>query len=152
MTNIFPFAASTPASAFKLSRRTLSLIVFGVGLGLAGCSQAGADGDSVTLEAARSELDAGRAVLIDIREPAEHAAGVAQGAQLLPMSQLGTRLAEIPTAPDKPVFLICNSQNRSSSTLGALRERGYKHVRYVQGGMSEWTRRGWPLVKPGDLR
>lgn len=153
MTTISPFAVSAPTSAFKRSRRKLALIVLlGLGLGLAACSQAGVDGDSVTLEAARAELDAGRAVLIDIREPAEHATGVAQGAQLLPMRQLGTRLAEIPTAPDKPVLLICNTQNRSSSTLGALRERGYKHVRYVQGGMSEWTRRGWPLVKPGDLR
>jgi len=46
------------------------------------------------------------------------------------------------------VLLICNTQNRSSSTLSALRERGYAHVRYVQGGMSEWNRRGWPVVRP----
>lgn len=107
------------------------------------------DRDAVSLEAARAEHEAGRAILIDIREPEEHATGVAPGARLLPMRQLGARLGEIPLDPKKPVLLICNTQNRSSATLRALRERGYGHVRYVAGGMSEWARRGWPLVRPG---
>jgi rhodanese-related sulfurtransferase len=115
---------------------------------MAACSPQAAVTDSVTLDFARAEHEAGRAILIDIREPNEHAMGVAKGAQLLPMRQLGARLAEIPTTTDKPVLLICNTQNRSSATLSALRERGYAHVRYVQGGMSEWMRRGWPVVKP----
>lgn len=105
--------------------------------------------DSVTLETAREALQSGRAVLIDIREPDEHARGVAPGARLLPMSQLRQRTMEIPTDPAKPVYLICNTQNRSSATLHALRAHGYGHARYVVGGMSEWTRRGWPLVRPG---
>lgn len=108
-----------------------------------------ADELSVSLDAARAELESGRAVLIDIREPSEHATGVARGARLLPMSQLGQRLAEIPADPQQPVLLLCNTQNRSSKTLKALRERGYGNVRFVEGGMSEWVRRGWPVVKPG---
>lgn len=110
---------------------------------------AAAEPDFVDLSTARAEHEAGRAVLIDIREPEEHASGVARGAQLLPMRQLGNRLAEIPTDPRRPVLLICNTQNRSSATVRALRQRGFAHVRYVQGGMSEWARRGWPLVAPG---
>ena len=117
-------------------------------LSLMACGAQGTDENSVSLETARTELENGRVMLIDIREPGEHATGVAQGAKLLPMSQLAARLSEIPTATDKPVFLICNTQNRSSKTLKALRERGYPHVRFVQGGMSEWSRRGWPLIKP----
>jgi rhodanese-related sulfurtransferase len=85
-----------------------------------------------------------------VREPREHATGVAAGARLLPMSQINQRLAEIPTDAGKPVFLICNSQNRSPVVLRALRNTGgYGHVRYVHGGMSEWAKRGWPMVKPG---
>lgn len=107
-----------------------------------------ADDLSVSLDEARAAHEAGRALLIDIREPDEHATGVAAGAVLLPMSQLARRLAEIPTNPEQPVLLICNTQNRSSRTLKALRERGYGHVRFVNGGMSEWAKRGWPMVKP----
>jgi len=105
--------------------------------------------DFVSLDVAREALQSGRVVLIDVREPDEHARGVAPGARLLPMSQLRQRVGEIPVDPAKPVFLICNTQNRSSATLKALRPHGYGHVRYVEGGMSEWARRGWPLVKPG---
>jgi len=106
--------------------------------------------DFVNLDEARALHESGQVILIDIREPREHATGVAAGARLLPMSQLNQRLGEIPTDPQKPVLLICNSQNRSPVVLRALRGTGgYAHVRYVHGGMSEWARRGWPMVKPG---
>lgn len=141
-------SSSSPSQASTFSRRHLSILMLALGLGMTACSDAANVNDSVSLDAARTEFEAGRAILIDIREPSEHATGVAKGAQLLPMRQLGGRLAEIPTATDKPVLLICNTQNRSSATLSALREKGYKHVRFVQGGMSEWVRRGWPVVKP----
>ena len=115
---------------------------------LTACGDSVASADAVSLDLARAEHEAGRAILIDIREPEEHATGVAAGARLLPMRQLNQRLAEIPVRADQPVLLICNTQNRSSATLRALRERGYGHVRFVSGGMSEWARRGWPLVRP----
>lgn len=104
--------------------------------------------DRISLEDARRAHEAGEAVLIDIREPHEHALGVAAGAQLLPMSQLSQRAAEIPRDPGKPVLLICNTQNRSAATLRALRRHGFGHVRYVHGGMADWVRRGWPVVPP----
>ncbi len=141
----------SPSNAFqagKFSRRHLSFLVMGLAMGMTACGDAANAADSVSLDAARTEFEAGRALLIDIREPNEHATGVAKGVQLLPMRQLGARLSEIPLATDKPVLLICNTQNRSSATLSALREKGYKHVKFVQGGMSEWNRRGWPVVKP----
>jgi rhodanese-related sulfurtransferase len=75
---------------------------------------------------------------------------VIAGARLLPMSQLKTRVGEIPSGANQPVLLICNTQNRSSATWKALREQGYTNVRFVQGGMSEWNKRGWPTVKPAS--
>ena len=135
------------------TNRQRRILLLGIAAVLADSANAGrhlpADGDVVSLDQARTEFEAGRAILIDIREPDEHATGVAPGAMLLPMRQLGRRLAEIPTDPSRPVLLICRTQNRSSATLRALREHGYGHVRYVHGGMSEWARRGWPMVKPG---
>lgn len=135
-------------SASRFGRRRFGSILLCSALVTAGAARAAGEPDAVSLETARAEHEAGRAILIDIREPDEHATGVAAGARLLPMRQLGARLGEIPIDPNKPVLLICNTQNRSSATLRALRERGYAHVRYVKGGMSEWTRRGWPMVKP----
>lgn len=130
---------------FVNRREVAALLSTGALLAPAGAAR---PSDGVTLEVARAEFEAGRALLIDIREPAEHATGVAAGARLLPMRQLGARLGEIPNDPKQPVLLICNTQNRSQATLDALRQRGYGNVRFVQGGMSEWVRRGWPTVAP----
>lgn len=132
---------------FQMNRRTVvALLGFGA-LGSAH-AQARIDSDSVTLEVARQELESGHSLVIDIREPQEHATGVAPGMQLLPMRQLASRISEIPNDPKRPVLLICNTQNRSSTTWKFLRDKGYTNIRFVQGGMSEWARRAWPLVKP----
>jgi rhodanese-related sulfurtransferase len=125
--------------------------LLGLALAATAASASAPESDVVSLDEARARFEAGEVILIDIREPREHANGVAAGAHLLPMSQLGQRVAEIPTDAGKPVFLICNSQNRSPVVLRALRNSGgYAHVRYVHGGMSEWARRGWPMVKPAS--
>jgi rhodanese-related sulfurtransferase len=127
----------------RLAAAVLCLAAVGVAHG-----QRLTDADSVSLEIARNELESGRSIVFDIREPQEHAGGVAAGMRLLPMRQLAARLNEIPNDPKRPVLLICNTQNRSSATLKFLREKGYTNVRFVQGGMSEWGKRAWPLVKP----
>jgi rhodanese-related sulfurtransferase len=106
---------------------------------------------NVSLEQARAEHEAGKVLMIDIREQQEHATGVAQGVVLLPMSQVAQRVAEIPKRADQPVLLICNTQNRSRAVTEALKEQGFTNIRYVNGGMSEWAKRGWPMVKPQDL-
>lgn len=106
---------------------------------------------NVTLEQARAEHEAGRVLMIDIRESQEHATGVAQGVVLMPMSKVAQRVAEIPKQTDQPVLLICNTQNRSRAVTEALQEQGFTNIRYVNGGMSEWAKRGWPMVKPQDL-
>ena len=131
-----------------LDRRSL-LLMPALGLWpLAGCNaQPAADGQ-VSLDEARRLMERGEARVFDIREPDEHATGVARGMALLPMSQLKQRLGEIPQDPNQPVLLICNTQNRSGRVVRAMREAGWANVRFVQGGMSEWARRGWPLVKP----
>jgi len=136
-------------SANLLSRRTLAGALALALIGGSLTAAASTKTDVVSLDFARAELQAGRAIVIDIREPEEHATGVAAGARLLPMRQIAARLAEIPTDPQLPVLLICRTQNRSGATLKKLRANGYGHVRYVRGGMSEWARRGWPMVKPG---
>ena len=102
----------------------------------------------VNLEAARDALDKSSAIVIDIREPSEHATGVAKGARLIPMSQLSQRIKEVPQGADQPVLLICNTQNRSSRVAEQLRAAGYNNISYVNGGMSQWAARGWPMVKP----
>jgi rhodanese-related sulfurtransferase len=103
---------------------------------------------AITLEEARDALAKSTAVVVDIREPSEHATGVAKGALLIPMGQFPSRVAELSKSGKQPIILMCNTQNRSSRLAEQLQSAGYSNISYVKGGMSQWTARGWPLVKP----
>ena len=126
----------------------LTTLAISAALTLGACSPAAPPEHQVSLDEARQLLEQGRVLMFDIREPDEHATGVAQGMRLLPVSQLDKRVGEIPKDPGQPVLIICNTQNRSSKVVEALREAGWTNVRFVNGGMSEWAKRGWPMFKP----
>ena len=100
----------------------------------------------ISLDEAQKLFNEGKIVVIDVREPNEHATGVIKGAKLLPLQQLSSRIAEVPK--DKPVYFICHTQNRSPRAANFLSESGWTNVSYVEGGMSDWNRRKLPTVKP----
>lgn len=135
-----------------ITRRTLGLLGAAALALAAGCSaDATPDPLRVSLEEGRQLFESQQVVMFDIREPDEHATGVANGARLLPMSQLNQRAGEIPKDPAQPVLIICNTQNRSIKVVQAMKEAGWTNVRYVHGGMSTWAQNGWPMVKPFGL-
>ena len=136
-------------SSLLRAHRALALaLAVGIATLNVGCSDPIEAADHVSLEQARAEHEAGKVMLVDIREPREHKTGVAAGAVLLPMSELGEKIGQLPQSPDQPVLLICNTQNRSKATLLKLKQQGYTNIRYVDGGMSQWAAKGWPMVAP----
>lgn len=130
----------------KLRKFLSTLACGGLLLALQGAAHAATP--SVTLEQARAALEKSSAVVVDIREPDEHASGVAKGALLIPMAQLEKRLGDITKSKTQPILLFCATQNRSSKMAEQLQAAGYTNASYVKGGMSQWSARGWPLVKP----
>lgn len=85
------------------------------------------------------------AVLLDVREREEWAAGHAPGAVHAPLSALmaGGRLPR--AAQDRPVVAICRSGRRSREAAELLTARGVDAVD-VLGGMGAWTEAGLPVV------
>ena len=100
-------------------------------------------------EAARL-IEAGEAVLIDVREPAEWSRGVAQPALLHAMSDLrGSRQHWNPTLEQhrgKMILLYCASGMRSGAAARQLRTEG--HDAHNIGGFSRWGRSGLPTRQP----
>lgn len=83
------------------------------------------------------------AVLLDVREDDEWAAGHAAGAVHLPMSSIRTRVDELPDAP--VVHVICRAGGRSAQVTSWLNEQGRTAVN-VEGGMQEWAHSGREMV------
>jgi len=83
------------------------------------------------------------AILVDVRQPVETRAGTAPGAVLIPLTEFGRRLVELPR--DRPILTICRSGHRSPIAARQLRAAGYD-VTDVDGGMLAWEQAGLPLT------
>ena len=84
------------------------------------------------------------AVLVDVREQDEWDVVHAPTAQLLPLSTLTERFAELPAGV--PLLIVCHSGMRSARACDFLAENGYD-VANVIGGMSAWAAAGGPVVQ-----
>lgn len=83
------------------------------------------------------------AVVLDVREPGEWAAGHIETAVHIPIGQVTRRLGEIPQGD--PLYVICRSGSRSARVADFLRAQG-THAVNVTGGMQDWAAVGKPMV------
>jgi rhodanese-related sulfurtransferase len=83
------------------------------------------------------------AVLLDVREDDEWAAGHAPHAVHIPMGEIAGRLDELPA--DANVLVICRSGGRSARVTAYLNANGWDAVN-VDGGMRSWADSGRPVV------
>jgi rhodanese-related sulfurtransferase len=82
------------------------------------------------------ELVAGGAALIDVRSPAEYAAGHLAGARNIPVQEIRARAAEV-GPKQTPVVGYCASGSRSAAAAMLLRSAGFAKVVNL-GPMSAW--------------
>lgn len=75
--------------------------------------------------------------LIDIRNPGERESGTIPGATPIPLAQLRTRLADVPS--DKPIVVHCAGGWRSSVAASLLRAQGFDNVSDLAGGYNAWA-------------
>ena len=87
------------------------------------------------------------AILIDVRETYEHAAGMAAGAIALPRAQVAQGIAQIVPDRNAEILTICAHGQRSLTAAQVLAELGYTHVASVSGGTAEWISEGLPMAQ-----
>jgi adenylyltransferase/sulfurtransferase len=75
-------------------------------------------------------------MLIDVREPHEHAIARIEGARLIP---LGTLMEHIDSLPaDREILVHCKMGMRSAKAVEMLMARGFTRVKNVLGGIDAW--------------
>ncbi len=87
-----------------------------------------------------------KAVMIDVSEPGEYAAGHAIGARNVPLGQLEGAKA-LPSNKALPLVLICASGARSVRGAAQLRKAGYEKAFTVAGGNGAWRDAQLPIEK-----
>jgi rhodanese-related sulfurtransferase len=82
--------------------------------------------------------------LLDVRTQEEWVDYHAPGTTLIPLDELPSRLAEVPT--DQTVVVICRSGNRSQQGRDILQKSGYDQVTSMAGGLKTWQAKGYPVI------
>ena len=88
--------------------------------------------------------------VLDVREPEEfsHGLGHIDGALLVPLGQLESRLGELPRG--RPVVTVCRSGARSARAAAMLGKAGFGEVANLSGGMLRWRAEGYPARGAGE--
>jgi rhodanese-related sulfurtransferase len=92
---------------------------------------------------AKTWVEEDKAVLIDIREPDEHAREHISGARLASLSRFGTR--EFAQEGEKIAIFHCDSGNRTRQAAPQILSLGFKEVYHLEGGLQAWKRAGLPV-------
>ncbi|HSN72738.1 MAG TPA: rhodanese-like domain-containing protein [Steroidobacteraceae bacterium] len=90
-------------------------------------------------------LDAGRILLVDVREPAEYAAERIHGALLYPLSTFDA--TALPPDDPREVVFHCGSGKRSLAAAQKRLAAGAPQARHMAGGIGGWRAAGLPTVR-----
>ena len=87
------------------------------------------------------------ALVLDVREDAEYAAGHLPRARHIPLGQLAGRIDEIAKFKEKPVIVTCRSGARSGSACRAIKRAGFTQVFNLKGGIGAWSQANLPVER-----
>ena len=88
-----------------------------------------------------------KAVVIDVCEPEEFAAGHVGGARNVPLGQLQERLPQVAKNKAVPVILVCAKGARAQRAVGIAKGLGYDKAQALAGGLAAWKAASMPVEK-----
>lgn len=77
-------------------------------------------------------------VILDVRQPEEHAEQNIPNAMLIPLGELPARLDELEQYRDRELIVYCRSGNRSGQACMFLSMQGFTNPVNLEGGMLQW--------------
>ena len=95
--------------------------------------------DPMTLN---KRLEEGSVILIDVREPNEHAREHIDGAKLVPLSRF--QAADFAGLRDKTAVFHCHSGGRTTANAQLLATKGFRDAYQLGGGIVAWKAAGLP--------
>jgi len=98
----------------------------------------------------RADVDKGALpyLLIDVREPQEHAQGIIPGAVPIPRGVLEMQIIKATQDENRPIVCYCGGGTRSLFAAQQLKKMGFTDVKSMVGGFGAWSKGGHPVAKP----
>jgi rhodanese-related sulfurtransferase len=101
----------------------------------------------ITASAAVQLINRSRAVVVDVSEAAEFAAGHVTGAKNVPLGELESRLPLVMKNKALPLILVCATGARSGRATAIAKKLGYEQAQALGGGLKAWKDANLPLEK-----
>lgn len=96
-------------------------------------------GDAITPQELKALLDRGQAPrILDVRNPEEIAICRIAGSTVIPLPELGGRLAELDRSEE--LIVHCKSGVRSAKAIVLMREAGFTRLKNLSGGILAWIK------------
>ena len=106
----------------------------------------GVGGGRVSAADAVRMINREKAVLIDISEPAEYAAGHPVGARSVPLAALETS-RDLPKNKSLPLVVVCQTGSRAPRAVAVLKKLGFENTTALAGGLAAWRAANLPVEK-----
>jgi adenylyltransferase/sulfurtransferase len=102
--------------------------------------------EEITASELKALMDAGADIqLIDVRQPGEYAFAKIDGAKLIPLGEIVSRMKEID--PNRETVIHCKMGGRSAQAIDVLRRSGFTgNLRNLAGGITAWSNEVDPTV------
>lgn len=99
----------------------------------------------VTVEEAKSLVESNVSlIIVDVRTREEYDSGHIEGAILIPVSELESRINEL--SKEEELLIYCRTGNRSSNSVNILKANGYTKIFHMNDGIIAWIQAGYPTV------
>ena len=102
---------------------------------------------ALTANGAVQRINRDKAVVVDVREVDEFAAGHIAAAKNLPIGQLENKLAATVKNKSLPLILVCATGARANKALATATKLGYAQVEVLSGGLKAWKEANLPVEK-----
>lgn len=104
-------------------------------------------GGGLTPDGAVTLINREKAVVIDVCESEEFAAGHVGGAKNIPLNSLDDKLAGAIKNKALPVILVCQTGARSARGVAIAKKLGYDNAQSLHGGLKAWIAANLPIEK-----
>ncbi|QXL83139.1 rhodanese-like domain-containing protein [Comamonas sp. NLF-1-9] len=132
---------------FLLENWYLIVLALVSGSMLAWPTLSGGGGAGLTPTQAVQLINREKAVVVDVCEPAEYAAGHVSGARSVPLSQFKERLPQVVKNKGVPLVLVCERGMRARRATAMARQLGYDKAQTLAGGTRAWREANMPIEK-----
>lgn len=95
---------------------------------------------------ATQKMNAGEAVILDVRDESEFKGGHLLNARSMPVNKLAERMHEIEKFKEKDILIYCDNGMRTSRALSKLKKSGFTQLSSLAGGLVAWEKANLPTV------